>query len=264
MQRTRSTGVQSPVWLAQNLAVVADYVTPLQHIGHWDGRGRAILTNDGQSAVLTLSDRSCRPVLAGGLLDGRFLFEQLHFHWGPNDAVGSEHVVDGRRHSMEAHLVHFNARYRTFREALDKRDGLAVVALLLHAHESSNDWPPLEPIVEALARIRRPGTTTTLPADCLRWLRRLEEHDRHHYYTYHGSLTTAPYCESVRWLVYDVPTLVSPRQTAAFRTLLQQATGSAADRFTPIRSNFRPLQVDVPGDLVYVRRSAQSLPRSKL
>ncbi len=36
------------------------------------------------------------PVLSGGPLDGPYKFSQLHFHWGPSDAEGSEHTFEGR------------------------------------------------------------------------------------------------------------------------------------------------------------------------
>uniref|UniRef100_A0A182Q8E8 Carbonic anhydrase n=1 Tax=Anopheles farauti TaxID=69004 RepID=A0A182Q8E8_9DIPT len=237
-----------------------EYVTPLQYISHWESLGKVILTNDGQTAMLTLSGcRSCRPVLVGGLLDGIFLFEQLHFHWGPNDSMGSEHVIDGKRYSMEAHLVYFNGRYRSFCDALYKQDGLVVVAVLLRASESFNDWNPLVPIVDALERIHNPYAKTAIPGDCLNGLRGLQI-DRH-YYTYHGSMTTTPYSENVRWLVYDTPVTVSSRQTAAFRELLQK---TSTEKLIPITSNFRPLQSNVADDLVYVRDNANSFQRSKL
>nr|XP_040227581.2 carbonic anhydrase 2-like [Anopheles coluzzii] len=269
MQRTASKGtVQSPVCLVQGRARIVDDAAPLHYVGHWDGLGRATLSNNGQSAVLTLSERPFRPFLVGGPLGSAYLFEQLHFHWGPDDAVGSEHLLDGRAHSMEAHLVHYNARYGSFGAALAHPDGLAVVALWLDGG-SSAVWRPLQPIVRALRHIRRPGTrTTALPADCLRWLAAGLELGRH-YYTYDGSMTTAPYRECVRWLIYRTPVYVSPRQTAAFRRLLRRCPARpGGDRFAPITSNFRPVQRSAAGGdplgLVFVRDSVGAARRAKL
>ncbi|XP_061501997.1 carbonic anhydrase [Anopheles gambiae] len=291
MQRTASKGtVQSPVCLVQGRARIVDDAAPLHYVGHWDGLGRATLSNNGQSAVvsfenpasspsnphlpppfpakLTLSERPFRPFLVGGPLGSAYLFEQLHFHWGPDDAVGSEHLLDGRAHSMEAHLVHYNARYGSFGAALAHPDGLAVVALWLDGGGSAV-WRPLQPIVRALRHIRRPGTrTTALPADCLRWLAAGLELGRH-YYTYDGSMTTAPYRECVRWLIYRTPVYVSPRQTAAFRRLLRRCPARpGGDRFAPITSNFRPVQRSAAGGdplgLVFVRDSVGAARRAKL
>merc|ERR1711913_144325 len=36
-------------------------------------------------------------VLTGGPLDGEYKILQLHFHWGSNDSVGSEHTLQGER-----------------------------------------------------------------------------------------------------------------------------------------------------------------------
>lgn len=37
-----------------------------------------------------------RPFMQGGpLLKDKFIFEQLHFHWGSEDVWGSEHMIDG-------------------------------------------------------------------------------------------------------------------------------------------------------------------------
>ncbi|XP_052901014.1 carbonic anhydrase 7-like [Anopheles moucheti] len=259
MQRTLSRAVQSPVCLMQSKAQIVDDAAPLRFIGHWEDWGIATLTNNGQSAVVKLSDRPYQPFLVGGPLCGVYVFEQLHFHWGPDDTVGCEHLLNGQTHSMEAHFVHYNARYGSFDEALDKDDGLVVAAFLLDAHNNGTDWMPLQPIVRALGRIQNPGTTSPIPSDCLRWLTGLVL-DRH-YYTYHGSTTTSPYQESVTWLVYNAPIFISSHQTNAFRRLMHKHPGAA---LAPITSNFRPVQS--PSDafgLLFVRNSA-SIKRSKL
>uniref|UniRef100_A0A182W5T0 Alpha-carbonic anhydrase domain-containing protein n=1 Tax=Anopheles minimus TaxID=112268 RepID=A0A182W5T0_9DIPT len=255
MQRSVSRAVQSPVCLMQSQAQIVDDAAPLSFVGHWDDRGIATLTNSGQSAVLKLSNRSYQPFVVGGPLTGVYVFEQLHFHWGPDDTVGCEHLIDGRAHSMEAHLVHYNTRYASYDEALDKDDGLAVAAFLLDAQHNGVDWMPLQPLVHALGRIQHPGTTTSVPSDCLRWLTGLVL-DRH-YYTYRGSLTTSPYQESVTWLVYSAPVLISSHQSDTFRRLLSSS-------LAPIASNFRPVQTPFNVfRLVFVRDSVRMV-QSKL
>lgn len=38
-----------------------------------------------------------RPYLTGGpLLNAKYVFEQLHFHWGETDECGSENHFNGR------------------------------------------------------------------------------------------------------------------------------------------------------------------------
>lgn len=47
-------------------------------------------------------------------------------------------------------------------------------------------------------------------SDCLEWIT-LQDLNRY-YYTYRGSLTTAPYNECVTWIIYQMPVFVSKQQ----------------------------------------------------
>ena len=49
-------------------------------------------------------------ILSGGHLEGEYQILQLHFHWGSDDTIGSEHTLDGKRwenhkETEEEHLV---------------------------------------------------------------------------------------------------------------------------------------------------------------
>ena len=46
--------------------------------------------------------------VAGGGLDGRYYAAQFHFHWGSNDSVGSEHIVDGINYPAEVRKKELN------------------------------------------------------------------------------------------------------------------------------------------------------------
>lgn len=39
--------------------------------------------------------------VSGGLLIGTYIAYEVHFHWGMNDIVGSEHTFNGKRYPME-------------------------------------------------------------------------------------------------------------------------------------------------------------------
>merc|ERR1712186_305304 len=67
------------------------------------------LVNNGHSLQLDKKHKKHQISISGGGLDGRYYFEQLHFHWGDNSAIGSEHTVHGRRFPLEMHLVHFSS-----------------------------------------------------------------------------------------------------------------------------------------------------------
>lgn len=68
------------------------------------------------------------PVISGGPLTGKYEFSQLHFHWGENDTIGSEDLIDGQSYPMELHMVFYKKQYRTARSAMEKQDGLVVLA----------------------------------------------------------------------------------------------------------------------------------------
>ena len=55
---------------------------------------------------------------------------QAHWHWGINNSIGSEHVVDGVRYPLEIHMVHYNEKYTNKDEAFLHPDGVAVNTFL--------------------------------------------------------------------------------------------------------------------------------------
>ncbi|CAH1968354.1 unnamed protein product [Acanthoscelides obtectus] len=42
--------------------------------------------------------------LAGGPLEGTYVLEQFHCHWGEKDDEGSEHTIDGQRFAGEVRI----------------------------------------------------------------------------------------------------------------------------------------------------------------
>lgn len=82
-----------------NEAKISKYVKPLRFFGHWNNEGMASIENTGKTAKLTFDGRHEKPyILTGGLLNhgGRYIFENLHFHWGDKDGIGSEHKINGK------------------------------------------------------------------------------------------------------------------------------------------------------------------------
>lgn len=61
------------------------------------------------------------------------------------------------RHSMEAHAVHYNAKYADFQEASNKPDGLAVCAFFIQAC-GDKDCPEFKKITEGIRNVRFPKT----------------------------------------------------------------------------------------------------------
>lgn len=94
--------------------------------------------------------------------------------------------------------------------------------------------------------------------DCLSWIGQQEL--SRHYITYQGSLTTAPYFESVTWIIYRTPIYVSRQQVAVFRNL----QACEKDEKKKIVNNYRAIQkpMEAP-DIRFIRNVNQKL-RSKL
>ena len=133
--------------------------------------------------------------------DGRhFALEQLHFH------TPSEHLIAHRRFPVELHLVHHDG------------EGRALVLGLLF------EVGPPNPFVERILQ--------DAPRDIGRV--DLEGHldvsklfpSEKHFYSYEGSLTTAPYEEGIQWLILSEHPTVSAEQVVR---LLVLEGGNARD-----------------------------------
>lgn len=201
--------VQSPIDISSRDSYHADDVEVLEYHGYWDAVGEASVKNTGTSAKITFSKRPQKPYIMGGPLKERYIFEQLHFHWAETDQSGCEHTLEGNKYSMEAHAVHYNSKYPNFTEAADKPDGLAVTAFFIQA-SGDKDCPEFKKTSEGIRNVQVPFTQAALDSDCLSWIG-LQELSKH-YYTYKGSLITAPYFESVTWIIYRTPIYVSKQQ----------------------------------------------------
>lgn len=89
------------------------------------------MTNNGHSASLKFNFADGRPIrIFGGPLNGSFILDNIHWHWGRSDTAGSEHTINSRRLSGEMHLVTYSSQYRSLEDAQDKPKGLAVIGIL--------------------------------------------------------------------------------------------------------------------------------------
>ncbi|XP_037919860.1 carbonic anhydrase 2 [Hermetia illucens] len=248
--------VQSPISISNREIDHKDDVEPLEYHGHWEPIGIARVQNTGTSAVVTFAKRKEQPFIIGGPLKNKYIFEQLHFHWAETDESGCEHTLEGITYAMEAHAVHYNSKYSNFNEAKNKPDGLAVVAFFIQAC-GEKDCPEFKKITEGIHIVEKPNTSASLDSDCLSWIG-LQELSKH-YYTYKGSLTTAPYFESVTWIIYRTPIYVSKGQVATFRNL--QSCPKDANK--KIVNNFREIQVPpTKPEVIFARNVVK--PKSKL
>lgn len=123
---------------------------------------------------------------------------QMHFH------APSEHVVDGERFPMEAHLVH-----------IDDYDHLAVLGLPIRVGAENAILKPLFDNMPKKGgeRIDREKEIVDLPNLVP---------DETHFFHYQGSLTTPPCTENVLWFVLETPVEISQAQVDAFLAVVHE------------------------------------------
>ena len=61
----------------------------------------------------------------GSSQHSKYKFDSLHFHWGPGDQNGSEHVYTGQTTTLEVHFVHYSSDYDSVGAAVAAWDALS-------------------------------------------------------------------------------------------------------------------------------------------
>lgn len=173
-----------------------------EHVADGINNGHTIQINYDDGDTLTVGERS-------------FDLVQYHFH------SPSEHTLSGRRYPMEMHMVHRSAS-----------GTLAVVGVLV---AEGRHHTAFDPVWANLPRGRGVEThyahimvdvDALLPAS-------------HASYRYHGSLTTPPCTEGVKWFVLATPITLDTTQIAAFEGLVD-------DNARPVQAlNARAIVTDV-------------------
>lgn len=198
---------QSPIDLTFQAAVKGDF-SPFLFSNYMSPIRNAQLTNTGHSVQIDNADPSV--TLYGGGLPGKFILDQMHFHWG------SEHTINNVRYGLELHLVHHDSRYGSLAEAAAVKNAVAVVGVLFHV--SNQDNTHLDVLLETSNDIRdAAGKSAPLKG-------KLSPHNllpknRTSYFRYEGSLTTPTCAESVIWTVFTESLPVSLEQVELFKTI---------------------------------------------
>ncbi|KAL7858232.1 hypothetical protein AOLI_G00183340 [Acnodon oligacanthus] len=225
---------QSPINFQRDLQRYDPGLLPIQLQNYnLSSSEQLTLSNNGHSVQLSLSPRM---YLSG--LPHRYSAAQLHFHWGsPNVLAGSEHTVNGKQFAAEMHVVHFNSgKYPNITMALDKSDGLAVLAVFIEVGEFN---PAFEQFLKYVNGIKYRDQKVQVPAFNIQDLlpAHLDE-----YYRYDGSLTTPPCYPSVLWTVFRHPVTISLRQYLALATALFSSHAQESAPM-PMLGNYRKPQL---------------------
>ncbi|CAF1008912.1 unnamed protein product [Adineta steineri] len=136
---------------------------------------------------------------SGSGLPGVYHFQEFHIHWGQSNRHGSEHKINGRRFSGEAHFVHKNY----------DNGQIAVLAFFFSTTaadvvvDNNNEHHEWDKYAEVASRLTKIHDTT----NCTFNLSKLMQIDDREFFRYMGSLTTPPCTEGIIWTVfsYEIP-----------------------------------------------------------
>ncbi|XP_017886494.1 carbonic anhydrase 2-like [Ceratina calcarata] len=230
---------QSPIDIEEKDVTYHSF-PPLQFYGV-SASHKARMLNNGHTVKIENLE-SHFPEISGGPLNGTHVLQQIHFHWGQSDDLGSEDLINNHSYSMELHAVFWRKSYGTADEAMKHDDGLTVLGYLYQATDTPN--ADFDAIVTHMSDIQPVNSNVSI--DDQQILSKLilpQSSTPEDYFTYKGSLTTPPCSEIVQWIDFVQPQNISHEQLAAFRRI-QSNDG------TNITHNFRPVQ-PLDGRIVY-------------
>ena len=218
---------QSPVDInLTSLLVNNELIDPI--LLNFDQSFNGTFTNNGHSVRFDPSPDSPEAFFQNHL--GIYKLVQFHFHWGPTNAEGSEHTIDGGDESGELHFV---CKKET--GASTDGDAYAVLGVFLIGHMLI----PLKGSWEELfynMPIRNHDINPVQGVRLNEFLPRSFTLNR--YYHYEGSLTTPPCSEVVQWFMLRSPVYV-PK---TFMNKLRNVEGSTGQALTMNYRYTQPLK----------------------
>lgn len=229
---------QSPINIVTSNLIQAHF-SPLTFAGYESVLSHQFsLVNNGHSAQVNINDKAI--TVSGGGLGATYVLEQLHFHWGDNDGLGSEHTVDGSPYPLEIHLVHFNGdKYTSVSDASSHADDPTAIAVfgvfVAETTDSRLLSNELASIITHLTEIPYEEDQVLIDSFALSGVIPCD----HSIYRYNGSLTTPGCAEVVNWNVFRNPIYLTAEQVAQFRALHANMLGQPDEE---LKHNYRPVQ----------------------
>ena len=214
------------------------------------------IRNNGHTVQIQLNeDATSKLSFTGTGLKGSYVLSQIHFHWGLEDEIGSEHTVNNIQFPAEIHLVHYSSAYRSLDLALedDNSEALAVLGIFLQVSQTNTTYvssPEEKLSFQSLFRgIKTIGSRNSSDANPSAFrqvkkplrvidllpLTNSSSGNNNFIFRYAGSLTTPNCLEKVVWSIFNTMKYVSPSQLRILRNL-QNSNGDF------VGNNFRPIQ----------------------
>ncbi|NXI93087.1 CAH9 anhydrase, partial [Psophia crepitans] len=219
---------QSPINIDTTKTIFSPQLRPIQLSGYsLPANEKLKLRNNGHTVLLELPESLA---ITGGYAQ-QYRAVQLHLHWGSLSGPGSEHTVNGRRFAVEIHVVHYNTKYDSFKDAMVQPDGLAVLGAFLEVGPREN--PYYQEIFQHLHKIQREGEEVLVSGFNIAGLLPA---NLKYYFHYNGSLTTPPCYQTVKWTVFNQTMLISRDQMSTLVNSLRN------DDDKPLQNNYRLVQ----------------------
>lgn len=229
---------QSPINIVTSDVIVdSKRLTPIEFRNYDKAKENAqyTLINNGHTVQVDVTDHFIK--INGSGLPGTFVAKQFHFHWGKEDSRGSEHSVNGQYFPMEMHIVHYNKKYGSYENALNRTsDGLAVLGFLFEVGPYNS---PFQTIIDKFGDIEYKYQNISIDAFPLT---QLIPENLTKFYRYEGGLTTPPCYESVQWTLYHDTIKIAEEQLDKFRSKIYENEGSTGGSVIDISDDFRPVQ----------------------
>uniref|UniRef100_A0A8C5YBP4 Carbonic anhydrase n=1 Tax=Microcebus murinus TaxID=30608 RepID=A0A8C5YBP4_MICMU len=141
---------QSPINIWARDSVYDPRLKPLQVA--YDAASCMYAWNTGYLFQVEFDSAAEGSGISGGPLENHYRLKQFHFHWGAENAWGSEHTVEDHAYPAELHLVHWNSvKYQSYQDAVTGENGLAVIGVFL---KLGAPHQALQQVVDVLPEIR--------------------------------------------------------------------------------------------------------------
>ncbi|KAM6451785.1 carbonic anhydrase 4-like [Liasis olivaceus] len=228
---------QSPINIILSEVSHNPSLGPVSLAGYENSKELLEIKNTGKTVDVHLGDGLH---LGGFGLPTRYTAKSFHLHWG--DGVfqpGSEHQIDGKRYSMELHIVH-TKNNMNMSDAVKDPKGIAVLAFFVEGSEKAQNktadaW---ESFAKNLKKVSKKGEDEDLDSS-VSLLDLMGSTDLARYYRYPGSLTTPGCDEAVVWTIFAEPIQVPPKVVKKFSLELSSTDSSKGPQ---LKNNFRPVQ----------------------
>ena len=173
------------------------------------------LSNNGHTIMVT-PPCGVKWQLSGSMLEGKYILDHFHSHWGKSCGYGCEHLLDGEKFEGETHFVFKWAPGQNH----ECEDVAAVWGVFMKEADQTN--PKAKMIIDDiigsnLEKISDPlSGAISIPAVDFADLVPM---GLSNYFAYKGSLTTPPFTEAVLHIVYEKPLEISKQVFDKLRNL---------------------------------------------